>query len=651
MKTGVYFCNCGTNIAERIDADAVRGELERDGAIAWFKTHPFLCSEEGKAYLEEDLRQEKPDRIVIAACSPREHEATFMRAMEGAGMNPYLMQMVNLREQVAWVTPDRHEACRKAVRALRGALGRIAQHEPLQGEELEVSPAVLVIGAGPAGLKAAATLAEAGRKVVLVEKSPVIGGLPVLFEELFPDLECGPCMLEPLMGEILHGRYADRIEILTLAEVSEAAGYFGNFEVKIRQKPRYVDVHQCIGCAECFEPCPVSAPNPFNGGRDEKKAIAFPFFGGLPNAPYIDAALCTRFTEGSQCDACSAACPMGEGVVRFDDEETIVERQVGAVVLAVGAELYDCSRLENLGYGRLPDVVTSLELERLLASNGPSGGMPTTSAGEAPRSVAVIHCVGSRDEAHRPYCSGICCQVAFKFNHLIAAKLPDAQIHHFYRDIVAPGKDAYALHRAARENPQAAFHRYDELDSLSVDAAQGACSVRIADGEAISADLVVLCPAVVPGEQARRLGEIFDVGSDRFGFFEEEHGRLDAARSKLRGVYLAGACQGPGDIQRSAGQGTAAAGYILSELVEGRKIPLDPLFAALDEERCSGCRVCGEVCPYGALGFDGEKGVSTVNAVLCRGCGTCVAACPMGALKARHFTKEMIMAEIEGGLR
>jgi heterodisulfide reductase subunit A len=651
MKTGVYFCNCGTNITDRIDSGKVRDKLESSGRMSYFKTCPFLCSEDGKGFLEQDLKDEKPDRIVIAACSPRDHEATFMRVMEQAGMNPYMMQMVNIREQVAWVTEDSEKAVNKASVAIKAALKRVELHEMLEKQKLDASSAVLIIGAGPAGLKAALTLAEAGRKVTLVEKSPVIGGLPVMFEELFPNMECGPCMLEPIMGEILHGEHAENIELLTLAELSEVAGYFGNFEVKIRQNPRYVDIHQCIGCGECFEPCPVSGTNPFNNNMDEKKAIGFTFMGALPNAPYIDTSLCTRFTEGSDCTACSAACPMGEGVVVFDDQEKIIERQVGAIMVATGAGLYDCSRIDNLGYGRLPDVKTALEFERILASNGPTGGEVVTSTGELPGSVAFIHCVGSLDDDHKPYCSGICCQYAFKFNHLLEAKLPYAEILHLYKEIVSPGKEEYALHRAARDNHKAKFIRYDCIADLAVASEDGCQQIRLPDGSNFNADMIVLCPAVVPNSDTVKLGAILDVSLDRFGFFEELHGRMDSSRSKIRGVYLAGACQAPADIQRTTNQAMAASGFILSELVEGRKIELDPLFASVYPEKCAGCKVCMKVCPYRAISFDEENSVSVVNAVLCHGCGTCVAACPMGAIKANHFTSEMIMAEIEGALK
>ena len=651
MKIGVYFCNCGTNISGRIDSDRVREQLAADGVMSYFTTCPFLCSEEGKQFLEQDLRANQPDRIVIAACSPREHEITFMRVMGQATLNPFLMQMVNIREQVAWVTQDPEQAVRKTVQAMRAALRRVRLHEQLERQELEVSPAVLVIGAGPAGLRAALSLAEAGRRVTLVEQSPAIGGQPVMYEELFPNMECGPCMLEPLMGEVLHGEHSPNIEILTMAQVDGVAGYFGNFTVTVRQRPRYVDSHQCIGCGECFEPCPVSGPNPYNCGMDERKAIGFTVMGALPNAPYIDPALCTRFTAGSDCTACSAACPMGEGVVVYDDREQLLERQVGAIVIATGAGLYDSSSFENLGYGRLADVRTAFEFERLLASNGPTGGQLLTACGEPPRSMAVIHCVGSLDDGHRPYCSGICCQYALKFNHLLETRLPEAAIHHLYREIVAPGKDGYALHQAARHNPRAAFTRYGAIGDMTVER-EGECQqVRLGDGTIIGADLVVLCPAVVPTSGAAQLATLLDVPLDRFGFFEELHGRMDAARSKLRGIYLAGACQGPTDIQGATTRGMAVAGHILSELVEGRKIELDPLFASVDPERCAGCRVCQRVCPYNATGFDEQDNVAVVNAVLCRGCGTCAAACPLGAIKANHFTSDMILAEIEGVLK
>lgn len=638
MKTGVYFCNCGGNVSEKIDSGRVERELAAVAGVSYFKTCPFLCSEEGQEFLAEDLRREGAERLVIAACSPREHEETFRRVCQRAGLNPFLLQMVNIREQIAWVCADAQQAAAKATLALKAAVGRVALHQALEREELEVSPAALVIGAGPAGLKAALTLAEAGRQVLLVEKSQRIGGLPILFEELFPGLECGACLLEPLMGEVLHGRHAERIKLLTMAEVMEVSGFLGNFLVKVRQAPRYVDLGRCIGCGECIEACPA------------EKAIHFAFPGALPNVPRIDPGRCLRFGQEPECRLCRSACPMGEDLIDFAAGESCSSHQVGAIIVATGADLYDCSRFPELAYGREPEVKTALEFERLLAANGPTAGELLTAAGKPPRSLAIVHCVGSLDEEHQPYCSGICCQYAFKYNHLLAKRLPDTEVTHFFKEIATPGLEAHGLWQAARRNPRSTMVRYERLEQLRVVADRQGQGVLLADGRRFAAEMVVLCPAVTPGADSASLARMLDIAQDGFGFLAPLHSRLEMGRSSARGIYLAGGCLAPVDIERATAQGAAAAGYALSELVEGRKLELEPLFALVDAERCTGCKICQAICPYRAIGFDEEKQVATINRVLCRGCGTCAAACPMLAIGSKHFSNEMLLAEIEGVL-
>lgn len=650
MKTGIYFCNCGQNISGKIDSGAVKDQVSKLQPGVYFQTVDFLCSEEGKAFLEKDLQEQGVERVVLGACSPRDHESTFMRCLGAAGLNPYLMQMVNIREQVAWVTADPQAAAAKAVRLLSAASNRVALHDPLQKREIDICPDALVIGAGPAGLKAALALAGAGRKVVVVEKTQVIGGMPVRYEELFPNMECGPCMLEPMLGEVLHGEVSGNIELLTLAEVTEVVGSYGNFTVTIKQQPRYVDTKACIGCQECIGPCPVSAKNAFDCNLSERKAISFPFPGALPNAPAIDPALCLRL-KGGDCSLCRDACPV-EGTIQFEQEPRVVQKAVGAVIVAIGGNTYDCSAIPNLGYGKVPDVVTALEFERMAASNGPTGGEIRTSAGTAPASVAIVHCVGSLDKNHKEYCSGICCQYAFKFNHLLGTKLPGIKRTHLYREISSPGKEEFSLYRHAQDDPDTSFRKYRDIKDLAVTAGGGTNTVRCKDASGketvVNADMIILCPASVPAEGTEQVGSLLEAGRDKFGFFEELHSRTDSAQSKIKGIYLAGACQSPMDIQRSMSQGMAAAGFVLSGLVPGRKLEISPLNAVVDEEHCSGCRVCISVCPYKAISFDAEKEVARVNDVLCMGCGTCVAACPSGSIRANHFTNNEIMAEIEG---
>jgi heterodisulfide reductase subunit A len=653
MKTAVYFCKCGSNITERIPVARISQSLSGTPDLSYITPVDFLCSEDGKQFLEQDLAEKKPDRVVVAACSPREYENAFRQVLGRAGLNPFFVQMVNIREQVAWVTPDVEQATTKAARLIRGAIARVARHQPLETREIDASPNVLVVGGGPAGLKAALMLAEAGRKVILVEKAPVLGGLPVRYEELFPNMECGPCMLEPVLGEVFHGKFAGNFEVLTLAELTDVAGYFGNFQVKIRQAARYVDETTCIGCGMCIAPCPSTTDNEFNCGLNQRNAIALPFAGAMPNVPFLDAAACVRF-RGESCQLCKDACPV-EDTIRFDETERLLERNVGAIVVAIGAGLYDCAKLPSLGYGQCEDIYTSLEFERLMASNGPTGGAIVTHSGAAPKSVAIVHCVGSLDAEHKPYCSGVCCDYSFKFNHMLEAKAPVAQVHHFYKELVAPGKEEFALQQHVVHSFQTTLTRYAKIDDLRVSRSDGKNILEYTDVSgckgSFPADMIVLSPAVVPAADAERLGDLLEVTRDKLGFMEEMHGRLHASQSKVKGIYLAGSCQAPMDIQKAISQGTAAAGYVLSELPEGRKLQVEAITASVDQERCSGCKVCATVCPYKAIAHTPERGRAEINALLCHGCGTCVAACPAGVITGNHFTNDQILAEVKAILQ
>jgi len=647
---GVYFCHCGGIVTEKIDPELVKAEVLRLDEVAYLTSVNLLCSEEGLAELTADIAARAPARVVIAACSPREHERTFKRALAGTAVNPYLMQMVNIREQVAWVTDDPAEAVGKAVAGIRAAVHRVVRNLPLANLEIETREETLVIGAGPAGLQAALTLAEAGRKVVLVEKAPMIGGLPVRYEAVAPNMECGPCMLEPMMDQVLHGDQAAFIELLTMAEVTAVKGFLGNFEVTIAQRPRFVSEVSCIGCSMCADACPARGPHALNYGLDTKPAIAMPFLGALPNLPYLDPAVCVRFT-GEDCRACEEACPV-PGTILLDDATKVIERTVGSVIVATGAGQYDCDRFPQLGHGAVPGVYSALEFERISAPSGPTGGTIARPDGGAVERVAIVHCVGSLDAGHCDYCSAVCCQVAFKFNHLVRHRYPEAEITHFHRELTMPGKEAGRLLAHNLQVERNTFIRYRALDELRVSEDAGKRRVAMADGggwtDTGAYDLVLLCPAMVPGDDTGALGAILDVTTDRWGFFEELHSRMRPTTSKVAGVHFAGTCHGPRDIPGAISEGLAASASILAGITPGKTMELEPIRASVLEGRCSGCRVCLSVCPYRAISFDESAQTACINQVICQGCGTCVAACPSGVIAGAHFTSDQIYAEIEG---
>jgi heterodisulfide reductase subunit A len=647
---GVYFCHCGGIVTEKIDPELVKAEVVRWPEVAYFSTINLMCSEDGLAELTADIAARAPERVVIAACSPREHERTFKRALATTTVNPFLMQMVNIREQVAWVTEDPAQAADKAVAGIRAAVRRVVRNLPLHNIAIETHEETLVIGAGPAGMRAALTLAEAGRKVVLVEKQPMIGGLPVRYEAVAPNMECGPCMLEPMMDQVLHGDGAHLIELLTMAEVTAVKGFLGNFEVTITQRPRFVSETSCIGCSMCAEACPVRVPNALNYGLDTKPAIAMPFLGALPNIPYLDPAVCVRAT-GEDCRACEETCPV-PGTILLDDAPKTLERTVGSVIVATGADSYDCDVFPQLGHGTVPGVYSALEFERISAPSGPTNGrIARPDEGDVTR-VAIVHCVGSLDTAHCDYCSAICCQVALKFNHLVRHRYPEAEITHFHRELTAPGKEAGRLLAHNRAVPLNTFVRYERLSDLQVTEAEGMRRVELRDGDRLvtsgAFDLVLLCPAMVPGADTTTLGDMLDVSRDRWGFFEELHSRMSPTTSKVAGIHFAGTCHGPKDIPGAIGDGLAASASVLAGITPGKTMELEPIRASVLEGRCSGCRVCLSVCPYRAISFDETAQSAFINNVICQGCGTCVAACPSGVITGAHFTSEQIYAEIEG---
>ena len=529
-KVGVYICHCGSNIASKIDCAAVAAAAGTSiEGVEVARDYKFMCSSLGQSIIENDIKERGLDRVVVAACSPHLHERTFRRACANAGLNPYLFQMCNVREHIAWTTDDHGTATRKALAMVTGAVERVKLQEPLEPERVPVHPATVVVGGGIAGLQAAVELADAGYPVTLVEREPSIGGHMAQFDKTFPTLDCAACILTPKMSEA--GQH-ENITLRTYSELEGVSGSVGAFRVRIRQKARYVDPETCTGCGACIEKCPRKVVDEvFDVGLGQRKAIYLPFPQAVPRVPVIDRDSCIYFERG-KCKACEIFCPTG--AIDFQQEDEIVELDAGNVILATGWDLFDCARLPQYGYGRLANVFSSLEFERMSNAAGPTGGRILLRDGKTePRSIAILHCVGSRDRNHHEYCSAVCCMAAMKFGHLALEKT-DAEVTSFYIDIRSNQKGYEEFyHRLLDEGMRFVRGKVAEVtDAARLPSEQGKLIVQVEDTlvgaqRRIPVDMVVLMGAMEPRSDAREMGLKSGISCSMEGWFTERHPKLD----------------------------------------------------------------------------------------------------------------------------
>lgn len=648
-KIGVYVCHCGSNIAGTVDVQQVVEFAKKLDSVVIAREYKFMCSDPGQNMIKEDIKNLKLNRVVVASCSPLLHEPTFRHAVQEAGLNPYLFEMANIREHCSWTTEDHEKATEKAKALVSAAVKRVRYHQPLETKEVPVNPATLIVGGGIAGIQAALEIADAGHKVYLVEKEPSIGGHMIQFDKTFPTLDCSACILTPKMTSV--GSHSN-IELMTYSQVEDVAGFIGNFKVKVRKKARYVDGEKCNGCGVCMEKCPWKAPSEFDLGLGERKAIYTPFPQAVPNIPVIDKEHCVYFLRG-RCRACEKFCE--RGAIDFEQQDKIVEIEVGNIIIATGYDPFDPTPIVKYGYGRYPNVYTALEFERLCNAAGPTGGKIVLRDGSEPKSVAIIHCVGSRDENYHRYCSRVCCMYALKYSHLIKEKT-EADVYQMYIDMRCFGKGYEEFYeRLSKEGVKFIRGKVAEVtDRALTNEEKGkliVCGEDTLLGQVIRVpvDMVILCIALEPRSDAKQVAQLFRISQGADGFFIERHPKLDPVATMTDGIFIAGCCQGPKDIPDTVAQASAAATRVLSLISKG-KVELEATVAVIDEDKCSGCRVCNILCPYNAIEFIEDKEVSRINEALCKGCGTCVAACPSAAITQKHFTTEEIMAEIEGVL-
>ncbi len=650
-KIGVFVCHCGTNIAATVDPASVAESLRQEPEVAFATDYPYLCSQAGQTLLQNAIREHQLTGVVICSCSPRMHESTFRTAAQEAGLNPYLVEVANLREQCSWIHKEKQQATDKAIALAKAALAKVTRNVPLTPTFSPVTRRALVIGGGIAGMQTALDLAQAGIPVDLVERKPTIGGTMAQLDKTFPTLDCAACILTPKMVDCVRH---PNITIYAYSEVVKVTGFVGNFTVTLKKKARFVDETKCTGCGLCTQKCPVkNIPNEFNMGLDFRSAISIPFAQAVPKAAWIDPQACRMLTE-QKCGLCQKLCTAG--AIDYTQQDQEFDVSYGAIVAATGFVPMALDRFGEFGYGSSKDVITSLELERITNAAGPTGGvLRRPSDGKRPKTVVFVSCAGSRDTSGRgkEYCSKICCMYTAKQAMLIREKYPDTNVFVFYIDVRTPGKGFDEFQRRAVEEFNVEYikgmvgkvcPRPD--GKLTVFASNLLANEQLE----LNADLVVLAAAMEPSKGARHLATMLTASMDTNDFFTEAHPKLRPVESPTAGIFLSGACQGPRDIPETVAQAGAAAAKVIG-LLSQESLLCDPCVAKADSSLCSGCSNCEKVCPYGAIAYETEdrtnRRIAKVNSAICRGCGACTVACPSGAMDLLGFSNHQIMAEVD----
>jgi heterodisulfide reductase subunit A len=663
-KVGVYVCHCGSNIGGVIDVEAVRKHAETLPDVTVSRENLFMCSDPGQEIIRQDIKDGLVDKVVVAACTPRTHEPIFRKVLEGEGLNKFLFEMANIRDQDSWVhAHDKEGATRKAKKIVDSAVAKAKNLLPLEDKYVDVTKAALVIGGGVAGIFAALDLANMGNKVYLVEKEPSIGGIMAQLDKTFPTNDCSACILTPVMVDA--GTHPN-IELLTYSEIDSVEGYIGNFDVKIRRKQAYVDWEKCTGCGDCADACPVRTPNEYNAGLDNRSAAYIHFPQAVPKKAVVDIKACINCggrTIGSETRIskktgkpilapCERACPAGaiDRSKAVDPAGEVLDVQVGAIVVATGYKVMEKDNFKNLAPDS-PNVLTALQLERLISATGPTGGkFLRPSDNERPKTISFLSCVGSRDERHHTYCSRVCCMYMIKQARLLKEKYADLNIYMHFMDVRTPGKDFDEYYTSALDMGIKVIRgRVGGIDMLPGDKLKVmGYDADLAQNIEIDADMVIMATAIELQDDIKPLAQKLSLTMDGSGFFKELHPKLKPVDTAVEGIFLAGCCQGPKDIPDTVAQAKGAAAAAAVPLAQGR-VKIDPTISEINGEKCSGCGICVPLCPYGAITM-AEAGEGRYRARIemtqCKGCGVCTTACPSTAIALHGYTENQIMAQI-----
>ena len=646
-RTGVFICHCGINIAGTVDVKKTAKDLSKHPGVVHSEDYVYMCSDPGQNLMIDAIKEKKLDNVVVACCSPTLHETTFRNASKSAGINTFQCEIANIREQCSWVHKDMDKATDKAIKLTKSVVERVRRNESLDPISIPVTRRALVIGGGIAGIQAALDMANSGFEVILVERSPSVGGHMIQLSETFPTLDCSQCILSPKMVEVSKH---PKIKLMTYSEVQDISGYVGNFKVKILKKPTYVDKDKCTLCDECTKVCPVVVPDEFDLGLTGRRAIYIPFPQAIPATYTLDIKNCPGLLPIA-CGKCADVCE--PEAIDYDMKPEVIEEEVGAIIVATGYDLYDKENMAEYGYGKYTDVLDGLQFERLCSASGPTmGKVLRPSDHKEPKEVVFIQCVGSRDpELHCAYCSKICCMYTSKHAMLYKHHVHDGQAYIFYIDIRSGGKGYEEFVQRAVEEDDVLYLRgkvskiFEDKGKIKV---WGVDTLSGKDIE-IDADMVVLATAMRPSQGADELAKKLKIATDKDGFLAEAHPKLRPVESVTSGLFLAGAAQAPKDIPEAVAQASGAAAKAIAILSQERLYHA-PTVAKVNLNLCTGCGMCIEVCPYDALKL--KDGKAEVNEILCEGCGTCSATCLRAAIQVKNLTPlqvhEMIRSSLGG---
>jgi heterodisulfide reductase subunit A len=644
-RTGVFVCHCGNNIAATVDVTKVAQAMANEENVVHSQDYVYMCSDPGQNSVIQSIKDNKLDNVVISCCSPNLHEKTFRDNAKMAGLNSFTCEIANIREQCAWVHKDKEKATEKAIKISRSAVRRASRDQALEPIAVPVTRKVLVIGGGIAGIQAALDIANAGIEVILVEKLATIGGHMLQLSETFPTLDCSQCILSPKMVEV--SRHP-KIKLMTYSEVQEVSGSVGNFQVKILKKPTYVDPELCKICDDCAAVCPVVVPNEHDLGLTGRRAIHIPFAQAIPASYTLDESACLGLNP-VRCGKCKDACDVG--AINYDMRPQTITEDVGAIVVATGFDLYGQEHMNELGGGKVEDVLDGLQFERLCSASGATQGhVLRPSDRKVPKEIVFIQCAGSRDPAqHCAYCSKICCMYTAKHARLYKHHVPDGRAYVFYIDIRSGGKGYEEFVQRAMEDDDTVYlrGRVSKLYRKNGKVRVMGTDTLTGQNVEIDADMVVLALAMEPSQGTADVAKTLKIGRDKDGFLAEAHPKLKPVESVTAGIFLAGCAQGPKDIPETVSQASAAACKVIG-LLSNPTLSHAPTVAKVRNSHCSGCEMCVTACPYNAIHL--EHGKAVVNEVLCEGCGSCSATCVRAAIEVKNATALQINEMIEACL-